>query len=298
MTDPRVVSHEIVFEAFGVTLLVGVNDATDLDAVRELLPPGWRPSPASRPAKRFALIKGKDDRYECLRDDDTVTRGLSRELGLALLESQVRAYVALHAPEWIFVHAGVVAYGGKAVVLPGMSFAGKTTLVGELLRHGALYYSDEFAVLDQDGLVHPYPKPLSIRDASLRQVDHDVEALGGARGDGALRVGAIVATSYRPGATWELRRGSPGEGVMALLANTVAAQERPRRLCALLPRQQKVRSSFRESAGRPTLSRLRCSLISRDHSDRRLERRASRREPPETAAIVGASDASRSPSLR
>jgi hypothetical protein len=24
-------------------------------------------------------------------------------------------------------------------------------------------YSDEFAVLDADGLVHPYPKPLSIR---------------------------------------------------------------------------------------------------------------------------------------
>lgn len=236
MTDPRAGTHEIVFDAFGVTLVVGVSDATDLDAVREVLPPGWQPSDRSQAAKRFDLIKGDDGRYELLRGDDTVTRGLSPELALALLDAQVRAYVALHAPDWIFVHAGVVAHRGKAIVLPGMSFAGKTTLVGELLRLGTLYYSDEFAVLDKDGLVHPYPKPLSIRDAALRQVDHEVEALGGSRGDGALPVGAIVATSYRPGAMWEPRRGSPGEGVMALLANTVAAQERPPEVMRALTR--------------------------------------------------------------
>ena len=36
--------------------------------------------------------------------------------------------------------------------------------MAELLRAGATYYSDEFAVFDARGRVHPYPKPLSIRE--------------------------------------------------------------------------------------------------------------------------------------
>ena len=40
---------------------------------------------------------------------------------------------------------------------------GKTTLVKALVEAGATYYSDEFAVLDKEGQVQPYPVPLSIR---------------------------------------------------------------------------------------------------------------------------------------
>jgi hypothetical protein len=31
--------------------------------------------------------------------------------------------------------------------------------VAELVRAGATYYSDEFAVLDSRGRVHPFPRP-------------------------------------------------------------------------------------------------------------------------------------------
>ena len=63
----------------------------------------------------------------------------------------------------IFIHAGVVAQDGVAIALPGVSFAGKTTLVSALVRAGAVYYSDEFAVIDKRGVVNPYPKALSVR---------------------------------------------------------------------------------------------------------------------------------------
>ena len=221
------VPREIAFEAFGVRVLARMATEEAFDAVKAVLPPGWEEIPSTVSAKRFTLSVDKDGRYECRRADNTVARGLSLDFAVALFEAQVRAYVALHAPDWIFVHAGVVAHNGRVLVLPGMSFAGKTTLVAALVAAGATYYSDEFAVLDETGLVHPYPKPLSIRNEKLRQVDHEVESLGGTRGDEALRIGAIVATSYRPGAKWAPRRGTPGEGVMALLSNTVAAQERP-----------------------------------------------------------------------
>ena len=42
-----------------------------------------------------------------------------------------------------------------------------------LVRAGAEYYSDEFAPLDAGGLVHPFAKPLSIRNERFVQVDHD-----------------------------------------------------------------------------------------------------------------------------
>ena len=40
--------------------------------------------------------------------------------------------------------------------------------MAELLRAGAVYYSDEYAVVDPWGRVHPFAKPLSIRDGSAR----------------------------------------------------------------------------------------------------------------------------------
>jgi hypothetical protein len=35
-----------------------------------------------------------------------------------------------------------------------LSYSGKTTLVSELIRAGATYYSDEYAVIDERGRVH------------------------------------------------------------------------------------------------------------------------------------------------
>jgi hypothetical protein len=63
-----------------------------------------------------------------------------------------------------FLYAGVVAWQGHAIVFPGRSLSGKTTLVREMLRLGATYYSDEFAVVDNSGLVHSFPRPLGIRE--------------------------------------------------------------------------------------------------------------------------------------
>lgn len=220
-------SASIAFEAFGVCMEVTVEPEKELHRVRALLPPGWKPSDSSRARKRFAVRPDDAGTYSLLRDEATFADYLHLELVFALLEAQVRAYVALHAPDRIFVHAGVVGHHGRAIVIPGMSFSGKTTLVAALVAAGATYLSDEFAPLDAAGLVHPYPKPLSVRDEHLIQRDHDVAGMGGVVGDEPLPIGLVVATSYTPGARWNPRRLSPGEGVLALLSHTVAAQTRP-----------------------------------------------------------------------
>ena len=66
---------------------------------------------------------------------------------------------------FVFLHAGVIGWRDRAFVFPGPSFAGKSTLIAELVRAGATYYSDEYAVVDEDGRVHPYARALQMRQS-------------------------------------------------------------------------------------------------------------------------------------
>jgi hypothetical protein len=112
-------------------------------------------------------------------------------------------------------------------VLPGKSGAGKTTLVAELIRAGATYYSDEYAVLDDRGRVHPYARPLAVRVDGRRQRRRTPESFGARRGTRPLPVGLVVVSRYRSGARERLRRLSAGAGALLLMANTVSARREP-----------------------------------------------------------------------
>jgi hypothetical protein len=219
--------HEITFESYGVTIAVGASHPEILEAVRAYLPPGWEPSSASEVQRRFDIRRDADGTHTFLKDGAIQNFGLGLELSVLLFDTEMRIFIARKAPRAIFVHAGVVGHRGKTIVLPGLSFAGKTTLVAALVRAGASYYSDEFAVLDDEGLVHPYAKPLSLRDADLLQTEHPVESLGGVAGHEPLPIGAIAVTTFKPGGQWEPKRLSAGEGAIAMLSNTVPARERP-----------------------------------------------------------------------
>jgi hypothetical protein len=108
----------------------------------------------------------------------------------------------MNARDRVFVHAGVVGWQGRAILLPGRSMAGKSTLVRALLAAGATYYSDEFAVLDAKGRVHPFPRRLSLRRPGMLSDRPHAADLGAATGSRPLPVGLIVHTEYRPGAGW------------------------------------------------------------------------------------------------
>src|SRR5918997_1140655 len=152
MNDDRA---EVVLSAFGVTVQVVVEEAQLLPSVLAVLPPGWQHGDPADVVARFELAANGD----LVRDGTPA--GIAA--GLGGLDSGLRAVVALHARDRVFIHAGVVARGGRALILPGSSLSGKTTLVAALVRSGAAYYSDEFAVLDAEGRVHPYPKRLAMR---------------------------------------------------------------------------------------------------------------------------------------
>ena len=154
---------------------------------------------------------------------------------LEAFESDLHRYVAEWAPRRVFVHAGVVGWKGRAIVIPGRSFTGKSTLVAELVRHGATYYSDEYAVLDGRGRVHPFPRALALRNnGNTKQERLSLKSLGGKTGSEPLPVGLVVVSRYRAGARWRPRRLTPGQGVLALLANAVSARRQPNRVLSSL----------------------------------------------------------------
>jgi hypothetical protein len=217
----------IALETYGVRVAMRTDSAQVLERLKTAFPPCWARCEPGDPDIQFTVTKVDGGFYSLVQDGEVTAGDMELDVAVEVIAFQLQHYVALHAPDTIFVHAGVVAHEDRAIVIPGVSFSGKTTLVAELVRAGATYYSDEYAVLDEQGFVHPYARPLSIRAPDFTMADHDVETLGGSAGETPVRIGLAIVAHYQPGARWEPRRLSPGESVLALLANTVPAQERP-----------------------------------------------------------------------
>lgn len=217
---------QTIFESFGLCAELLSDDLDLLGAALAMLPPGWR-AVDGQPSVQFGLWTDGILTVDGARTD----RALQRGAALLKLGAIVRHHLAIEAPGFTFVHAGVVEAGGCAIVIPGRSYTGKSTLVAELVRLGATYLSDEYAVLDSSGLVHPFAKPLSIRAGSHDRLGRLVPVPPAQVANDPVRAGLVVLTSYAPAGQWRPSVRSRAEGAFALLQNTVSARLRP--ACAL-----------------------------------------------------------------
>jgi hypothetical protein len=198
----------------------------------ERLPSGWKASRSPIVDHLYSLVldvSGRKDRFRRFNlvygAELQIARTLDLEEALARFESDLHLYAAALSRRKIFVHAGVVGWKNQAIVIPGLSHSGKTSLTVALLKAGAEFYSDEYAVLDSRGMVHPFPRPLGIRDAvGLRQGRVPYQSLGARAGKRPLPVGLVVLTKYEKGAKWRPRPLSHGRSMLGLLGNAVAAQ--------------------------------------------------------------------------
>jgi hypothetical protein len=173
-----------------------------------------------------------------------------------LVVSDFERHLARRSEGLVFVHAGAVARDGRAILLPGRSFAGKSALVAALLEDGAEYLSDEFAVVDAGGRVHPYARPLGLRRADGRVERVRPEALG-ARVSGPVPAGLVAFLRYRRDACFEIVAATPGEALLPLLVNTLEVLRRIETASAVLrsvvttaPAVRGVRGEAREAARR------------------------------------------------
>ena len=220
----------MAFKAFGVRIGIRVSEKGFAKQIKRVLPPGWEPLTTTKVEHLFSLcIGGTSPRSKIRRfhllylDSARLSRTMDLREVLKALETNLQFIVSLKAPKRLFVHAGVVAWGNRAILIPGPSFSGKSTLVSELVRAGAVYYSDEYAVLDERGRVHAYPRPLVTRNGGAER--------GGSKSKKEklkpLPVAMILVTRYKSGARWRPRALTPAQAALELLANTVAARPRP-----------------------------------------------------------------------
>lgn len=198
-----------------------------------ILPVKWAEIPYEKAQHRFEFIKNyKTGRLTIKLNDEVVTENVDFTRGLDLLISKVRLTIAEFAEQVIFLHAGVIGWQDKAIIIPGKSFAGKTTLVAEFAKNGCEYFSDEYALIDKNGLVHPFLKRLSMRGIidDYTQVDLDVEEFGGKRAQKPFPVGCILIAEYKKEkkSKPKLKEISLGEGVMASIANSISVRQNPK----------------------------------------------------------------------
>ena len=247
----------LAFESHGARIGIRVNDPAVLERMTGLLPPDWKPADSpvvdSLYSLKIAAPSPRRDlrRYHLLYGGfGLLARTQDIDEALAALESDLHAQVAEWARGRLFVHAGVVGWCGQAIVMPGRSFSGKTSLTAALVRAGATYYSDEYAVFDPQGRVHPYVKPLSLRNAEGETQERcSAESLGGHAGTEPLPVGTIVAARFEAGARWRPRFLSPGRAMMTLLDNTVQVRAQPQAALATLQKAAMQARAFGSKRG-------------------------------------------------
>ncbi|MGW8267584.1 MAG: hypothetical protein ACWGSQ_14555 [Longimicrobiales bacterium] len=255
--------------AFGVRVGIRVTSPEVLPDLLGCLPPGWRRSKTRTVQWLYSLVSSPSRRhpsrllYSLYSGPDHLTQGSDLHRIRRILASDIQAQLALTSPWRVFVHAGAVGWRGRAIVLPGENETGKSTLTAALVRAGAAFFSDEFAVLDRRGRVHPYPLPLRLREEGrIRSREVTVEELGGTASSEPLPVGLILSLRYDPGGPGRLQALTSGRGAMELLVHATQARLRPARVVEAVGRAAenasvlKGRRGEAEDMARWVLSRL------------------------------------------
>lgn len=220
--------------SYGVTFELSADNPILLKEALGYLPLGCQRSALHEPVLRYHLSERSlpsrkaNPAFRLHRSGKQLFTGTDQQQLLERLHAAITLDVAERSRDLTFIHAGVVAWQGAAIVIPGRSFSGKTTLVAAFLRAGATYYSDEFALVDKLGMVHSYPRSLQVREGGdRRQTSHPVEAFGAIAGHTPLPVKLILVSRFKPEGHWRPQELSPGLGLLKLLDNTVSARGSP-----------------------------------------------------------------------
>ena len=207
--------------AFDSLIRVQCYDAEIRDTLsRYIFPPLLR-SDSVPPTPDIDVHLKQDETGTCiLLNEELLVSGIPhQDVALATVKALDEAVVH-RLKNFRAVHAGAVLVEGSAVLFPGSTHAGKSTLVAELLRRGASCFSDEYAIIDGNGRVHPYPRPLLLRDGSPQQSLVLPEELNSRFVTAPTPVGWILAIDFVQRGEWNIHQISQSEAMTLLLRNT------------------------------------------------------------------------------
>jgi hypothetical protein len=177
------------FDAHGVRFVVTSTDPEVVAAFDDLLSdlvPADNGAAGGGPTRRISIepTTASDDAtaawYRVAIDDDVLYPTLleGSVVSHVLMRVNALAAASCRAAGAVALHAGAAAGSSGAVLLPGASHSGKTTLTAALAVAGHRFVADEVSRLDPDALaVTPYGKPVALRPASARLLAPEVERL-------------------------------------------------------------------------------------------------------------------------
>lgn len=121
----------------------------------------------NRPVQFKVLHSGKPppaNPWAVWRDDEACETTVADDYVLSYLLWEVTRLMFEHSGDRVHLHGAALAYDGRALVLPGESHAGKSTLAGWLTHCGWEYLTDEAALVDPRALtVEPFWRPIGVR---------------------------------------------------------------------------------------------------------------------------------------
>jgi hypothetical protein len=216
--------QSLILEAYGrVVELFGPPTARE--SARTLLPANY--ATVSRVPERSWRVTETDLGWQVADTDGEIAVRTDQLSAVSVALSFLELWVAEHARRVIFLHAGCVEVDGRAIVLPGYTLSGKTTMTAALVRAGARYLSDEYAIINTEGLVLPYARPLSLRDDLRRTVTRVApEELGERASDDPVPVGLFALLRHDHADGWNVAPLSRAHAILALLSQTVPARSR------------------------------------------------------------------------
>src|SRR6186713_3314163 len=128
----------VTVSCYGVRMGIRTTDPGLLPGLLAQLPPGAVEQPSTWVPRVYSVVAGtaggRVRRVNILYRDITRTvRSPLYEDVLAEIAKDTQLHVAAMTRQRVFVHAGVVGWKGRAIVIPGRSHSGKTSLVAALV---------------------------------------------------------------------------------------------------------------------------------------------------------------------
>ncbi|MCB1031676.1 MAG: hypothetical protein KDA95_10075 [Acidimicrobiales bacterium] len=192
-----------------------------IDELRRRWPPiglKRQSTPAGAPVARIGL----SDKWIVVPDAE-VSGDNPPLLAWDMLERSLAVFSAHRLTKLVAVHSSVVAWKGRALVVPALSGGGKSTLTRAAHNAGATVLSDEYTLIDPGtGLVTGWNRPVRILTSG-----DGIDRLDIAVRSEPIPVGAIAFLTHDAHKANNWATISRGDATGKLLTHTICGTTRP-----------------------------------------------------------------------
>lgn len=169
-----------------------------INSIKEFLP--TVPTQSFEEPEVTFTLKSQEALLSLEQDGYVALTGREPRTTLEFLRERLHDHLARNAKGHLILRAGVVTWGGTALLLAGPRLSGMSTLIEALSSRGAVRYSDQLAIFDESLQVIPYQgDPKAQQDAA------------------PCPIGLIATLPYLPDTPAEHSHQSGGQATMALL---------------------------------------------------------------------------------